>query len=386
KVGADITDFSRKMKESNSALRDFGKANQETFSAFKTTGKIITGASTLLATSLGFAVNKAMDFESAMSQVAAISGATGSDLQMLEDKAREMGKSTSFSATEAAEGLTFMALAGWDAQTSVDALEGVLHLAEAGNLDLARASDLVTDSMAAMSIEVEDLDKYLDTIASTASNANTDIDAVMEAYVVAGGTFDRLNVPLEESATFLALLANRGYKGAEAGTAVNAIMTRLTSSTGPAADALGEMGVSAFDSAGNFRGMEAVMKDVEKELSTMTDAERAHYTQQLAGLNHGETFTAMVDGLGDEYGDLKKKVESSDGALKDMRDTMKDNLQGSLENLSSAFEEVMISIGTALIPAVEKLVGWLQSLADWFNGLSDGTKQTIAIVSALAAA
>lgn len=239
--------------------------------------------------------------------------------------------------------------------------------------------------MAGLGLEVSDLDGYLDKVASTASNANTDIDALMEAFVIAGGTFDRLNVPLEESNAFLGVLANRGFKGSEAGTAINAIMSRLTKETGPAADALEEMGVAVFDSEGKFRGMETVMRDVEKATDSMTDEQRENALTQIAGLNHGKSFNAMLSGLGDEYGELKGKIIDSDGALKTMRDTMKDNLQGALENLSSAFEEIMISLGSALIPIVEKLVGWLQQAADWFNGLSENTKTTIAIVLAITA-
>lgn len=328
----------------------------------------------------------ATDFEAGMSEVAAISGATGDDLLLLEDKAREMGKGTSFSATEAAEGLKYMSLAGWDANESADSLEGVLHLAEAGALDLGRASDLTTDSMAALGLGVDDLDGYLDKVAQTSRKSNTDIDALMEAMVVAGGTFDRFNVPLEESNAFLGVLANRGFKGSEAGTALNAIMARLTQTTGPAADALEDMGVNAYDSEGNFRGMETVMKEVEAAMGDMTDAEKAHATTQLAGLNHGKTFTAMLNGLGDEYDDLKGDIVDSDGALKDMRDTMKDNLQGELESMKSALSEAGIVIGNALIPMIKDAVAWINDWVDRFNELDEGTQQTILKVVGLVAA
>src|SRR5690625_2265327 len=137
------------------------------------------------------------------------------------------------------------------------------------------------------------------------------------------------------------------FKASEAGTAINAIMARLTQTTGPAADALNEMSVTAFDSAGNFLGMEVVLKDVEAAMSAMTDAEKTHYQQQQTGLNHSKKFSTMIKGLSNEYDDLKESIINSDGALLKMRNTMKDNLQGTLENLSSAFEEIMISIGTA---------------------------------------
>src|SRR5690625_3815628 len=191
KVGADITDISRKMEESNKALKDFGNANAETFDAFKKTGAAAVGIGTAIGAGLGFAVKTAADFESGMSQVAAISGATGSELEALTARARELGGTTSFSAKEAADGLQYLALAGWDTTQMRDGLEPILHLAEAGALDLGRSADLVTDSMSALGLEVDDLDGYLDQVAATSSNANTDIDALMEAMVIAGGTFDR---------------------------------------------------------------------------------------------------------------------------------------------------------------------------------------------------
>lgn len=382
---ANVSDFVSGFQEASNQARTFVDNNKATFDSFKKVGAAATTGGAVIASGLGFAVKKAAEFESGMSAVAAISGATGDDLQLLSDKAREMGSTTSFSAIDAAKGLEYMALAGWDAEQSAASLEGVLHLAEAGALDLGRASDLVTDSMAGLGLGVDELDGYLDKVAKTASSSNTDIDALMEAFVIAGGTFERLNVPLEESSAFLGVLANRGFKGSEAGTAMNAIMSRLTQTTGPAAKALKEMGVSAYDSEGNFRGMETVMKEVELATSEMTDAEKAHALTQLAGLNHGKTFSAMLSGLGDEYDELKDGIVNSDEALLEMRNTMKDNLQGAMENLSSAFEEIAISIGTALLPVVQMMVGFIQSLADKFNNLDEKTKTIIAVVAAMAA-
>lgn len=382
---AKVTDFVNGFKQATSAATDFVEKNEKTFDSFKQVGKAATAGGIAVAGGLTFAVKKSADFEGAMSSVAAISGATGKDLQDLTRTARDWGASTSFSATEAAEGLEYMALAGWNTQQMMGGIGPILHLAEAGALDLGRASDLVTDSMAGLGLEVDDLSGYLDKVATTAANSNTDIDALMEAFVIAGGKFKELNVPLEESTAFLGVLANRGFKASEAGTAVNAIMTRLTSTTGPAAKKLKEMGISAYDSEGNFRGMEAVMEDVRKKMDKMTDAERANASEKLAGLNHGKTFTAMLSGLGDEYGELKGKVEGSKGALVEMRNTMKDNLQGDLENLSSAFEEIAIAIGTVLLPHVKTMIEFIQSLADRFNSLDDKTITIIAVIAALSA-
>src|SRR5690625_2585246 len=156
KIGADITDFSRKMAESQRSLSEFGKANQQTFDAFKTTGKMVTGAGVALASGLGFAVKTAADFESAMSQVQAVSGASAGDMELLSDKAREMGASTKFSASEAADGLYYMSLAGWDTNQMLDAIEPTLDLLSESNTYEARASCIVRDAIYAFGLEAEE--------------------------------------------------------------------------------------------------------------------------------------------------------------------------------------------------------------------------------------
>lgn len=372
--------FSEKTAEAGQKLKDAGEK-------MTATGKDLSKKVTApLVGAAAIAVKVGSDFEAGMSKVAAVSGATGDDLQKLEDKAREMGSQTSFSATEAANGLEYMALAGWDTQQMIGGLEPVLHLAEAGALDLGRASDLVTDSMAALGLEVDDLDGYLDQVAETSRKSNTDIDALMEAMVVAGGTFSRFNVPLDEANAFLGVLANRGTKGTEAGTALNAIMDRLTSGTGQAATALDELGISAFDSEGNFKGMEATMMEVNDALSGMDDEQKAHYQSMIAGLNHGKSFEKMLQGLDDEYIDLKDSVGNADGALEDMRDTMKDNLQGRLEEMKSSLEEVGIIIYDNLKPALESLVELITKAAEWFQNLSPAIQNTIVVIAGIAAA
>lgn len=372
-------------KEATGSLDNFADKHKKTFDSFKKVGAGMTAVGAGIAGGLGMAVKKAAEFEGGMSKVSALSGATGKDLDELSEKARELGSATSFSATEAAEGLEYMALAGWDNKQMMEGLEPVLHLAEAGSIDLGRASDLVTDSMASMGIEVQDLSGYLDKVAETSANANTDVDALMEAFVIAGGTLESFNVPLEESSALLGVMADRGLKGSEAGQALNVIMARIGDTSGTAGKKLKEMGIDVYDSEGNFRGMETVLKEVEVSMADMNEEQRADAKLKIAGLNHGKNFDKMMGGLGDGYDELKDKVANSNGSLKEMRDIMKDNLQGAMENLSSAGEEIMISLGTALLPVVKDITKFIQGLADKFNGLSDKTKSTIAIVLAVVA-
>lgn len=374
-------------KAGKTAAEQVSKSFQDAGKKMTDVGKSLTTRVTVPLLGVGIAALKiGADFDKQMSKVAAVSGATGKDFDILRDKAREMGRGTQFSAQEAAEGLEYMALAGWDTNQMLGGIEPILNLATAGAIDLGHASDLVTDSMAAMGIEVKDLPAYLDKVAQASRKSNTDIDALMEAYVVAGGTFNRFNVPVEESAAMLGILANRGTKAGEAGTAVNAIMDRLTSGTGQASKALDELGISAFDSEGNFKGMEAVIYEVKGALEELTPEQQAHYQSMIAGLNHGKSFQKILDGLGDEYQDLKTDIIDSDGALKEMKDTMEDNLSGSLTGMTSALTDAGIAISDIAKGPVRDLVDWITSLVLKFIDMSDGTKQVIMIVAALAAA
>ena len=382
-----LAELEKKAKSTEGKLSALGSKVSKVGGGITKVGKGLTKAVSVPLLGIATAsVKTGMDFEAGMSKVGAISQASGADMEKLSKKAREMGAATSFSATDAANGMEYMALAGWETTKIMDGIGPVLRLAEAGALDLGRASDLVTDSMSALGVETDDLDGYLDKVAKTAASSNTDIDALMEATIIAGGSFKRFNVPLEESNAFLGILANRGNKGSEAGTALNAIMTRLGQSTGPAADALEELGINAYDNEGNFRGLETVMKDVEGSFSKMTEKEQSHYTQQLAGLNHGKSFSAMLSGLGEEYDGLKGKISDSDGALQTMATTMKDNLAGRVDNMKSALEEVAIVMSETLIPMVEKVVEWISKAAEKFQALSPHTQKMVVIFGLIAAA
>lgn len=331
------------------------------------------------------ATKVASNFEYGMSGVKAISGATGDEFLKLKNKAKEMGAGTSFSATEAAKGLEYMALAGWDTNQMLTGIKPVLRLAEAGNIDLGRSSDLVTDSMSAMGIQVKDLDGYLDKVARTSQRSNTNIDALMEANVIAGGSFKNLNVPLAESNALLGILANRGFKGSQSGTAMNTIMANLTSNTGEAGKALKEMGVQVYDSDGKFRGLETVLKDVRDKTLKMTDAEKANYITRIAGKQHLKTFQALISGLGEEYDGLKKEIVESDGALEDMASTMKDNAQGKIEGMKSAIEGLQIEMGERLLPHLSDGATLVTDLINKFEGMDGATKDTIVQTALLSA-
>ena len=209
----DTNKMKKELAEAGEKLENLGSKLDSAGQKINSAGNAMIGLSAPIVAFAGYATKVSVDFESAMSNVQAISGATGDDLKLLEEKAKEMGKSTSKSATQAADALGYMALAGWDTQTMLTALEPVLRLSEAGNLELARTSDLVTDSMSALGLEVGYLDKYLDQVAKTSTLTNTNIDSLMEAFIETGGMAKTLGIETNELSAALGTLANAGYKG-----------------------------------------------------------------------------------------------------------------------------------------------------------------------------
>lgn len=285
-----------------------------------------------------YSINVGKSFESSMSQVRAYSGAVGDDFTALENAAKEAGATTSKSATEAADALGYMALAGWDTQQMLDGLMPIVKASEAGTADLKRTSDLVTDSMSAMGVATSDLAHYLDICTAAQSNSNTTMTALLEAYVGCGGTLRNLNVPLEESATLLGTLANRGIKASEAGTSLNSILVNLMGANKSAREAMESLGVSAWDAQGNFIGVTNTLKLLDSALEGCTEQQKAFLEAKIGGKTQMDTLQALIAGVREEYNDLYTTLENSNGALMQTADTMHDNLAGALTSMNSALE------------------------------------------------
>ena len=369
------------------ALKPVGQKMQDIGKGMESVGKDLSTKVTLPIAGFGAAAVKiGMDFEQSMSKVKAMSGATGDEMVLLEQAARDAGATTSKSAKDAADALGYMALAGWDTSTSIEGLMPVLRLSEAGNIDLAKASSLVTDSMSALGLTTADLPGYLDIVAQTARSSNTDIDQMAEAYLKVGGTLRGLGVPLEESALALGLLANSGIKGSEAGTALNAVMANLTAPTGRAKDALEELGFSAFDSSGNFKGLENVLFELKDKLAGMSEEQKSTYLAMIGGKEHVKDLNALLNGLDDSYEDLTMSIKDSEGALEDVAKTMQDNNKGSLTELSSALEELGLKIYDILKPSIAAIVESIQGFVDKLNSLSPAQQEAIVKIGLLVAA
>ena len=343
-----------------------GAATDRALRGMAVAGTAMTGVGVALGGSLIYATTQAALFEREMSAVKAVSGASGREFEVLSAKAREMGEKTSFSAQEAAEGLKYLALAGWKTQEMLDGIQPVLYLAEAGNMELGKAADLASDTMAALGIKAKDTEHYLDRIAQTSRNSNTDVTQLMNAFRIGGGQLQSLNVPLEESASLFGIMANRGFKAEQAGRAMNAIIANMTTGFGRAGKAMDEIGVSAFDAEGSFIGLEATFRKVIEATKDMNDEDRNRIYMMIAGKDHIKTFNALLNGMGEEYDELKLKNINATGALTEMRDEMKNNLFGAIERLVSIFKELAISVGEILLPAVTSMVEGLINVVDWF--------------------
>ena len=316
------------------------------------------------------AIDIGKDYTAMMSEVQALSGATGSDLALLENTAREYGATTVFSATEAAEALKYMSLAGWDAQQSSSALGGVLNLAAAGGMELGQASDMVTDYLSAFGMQAQDSAYFADMLAYAQANSNTSAEQLGEAYRNSAANLNAAGQDVETVTSMLEAMANQGYKGSEAGTALTAVMRDITNNMEDGAIKIGDTSVAVSDAQGNFRDLTDILLDVEKATDGMGEAERA------AAL--GATFTAdstkglnlmLNEGIENIAG-YEEALRSSTGAASDMADTMNDNLTGDMANMNSAFEEMQLQTFEAMEAPLREDVQYLTStiipiLTEW---------------------
>lgn len=303
------------------------------------------------------AVDVGMDFDKAMSSWKGTAKATEAEFNIAREAAMKYGRETTKTATESANALEYMALAGWSVNDSVKALPSVLKLSEATNLDLARTSDLVTDSMSATGEVIgengENLQRFLD-VATTANNkSNQTAEQLMEAWIQTGGVFKGLRVDIEDSATALGVLANRGIKGSEAGTALNAIMINLTTGAGQAGKAMKKLGVSAFKD-GKFKGLKQTLTDVRDKLAGLTEEEQNFYKARIGGKHHIDAFTHLLNGLDatkdgkKEWDSLNESLRNANGSLQEMAATKMDNLWGDTKILESAMQDLGIKVSDAI--------------------------------------
>ena len=343
----------------------------------------VTGAVTALGTA---AVKTAADFDTAMSQVAAVSGATGSDLDALREKAREMGSKTKFSASEAAEAMNYMAMAGWKTGDMLDGIEGIMNLAAASGEDLATTSDIVTDALTALGLSAADSGHFADILAAASSNANTNVSMMGETFKYCAPVAGALGFSAEDTAEAIGLMANAGIKSSQAGTAMRTMLTNLTGEVTFAGESFGELTIQTTNADGSMRSLGDILADCRVAFSQMSESEKAANAEALVGKNAMSGFLAVMNAAPGDIEKLNSAINNCDGTAEKMATTMQDNLAGQLTILKSQLEELAISFGELLMPAIRTIVGWIQKFVDWLNGMDEGTKKVIMTVAILAAA
>lgn len=403
----------REIIETENALRNLeNQANQSatalqkisaTGEKLKTAGDNISSAGQkLLPVTAGVAglgtaaVTTAANFESSMSQVQAtmgitkdsmseVNGESVNTMDTLSALAKKMGAETAFSASECAEALNYLALAGYDTQQMCDTLPTVLNLAAAGGIDLASASDMVTDAMSALGMGVDEAGTMVDQMAKTASTTNTSVAQLGEGILTIGATAKTVKGGTAELNTALGILANNGIKGAEGGTHLRNVILSLQNPTDKAAACMEQLGVDVYDSEGNMRSLNDILGDLNTSMDGMTSAEKSNIIGQIFNKTDLSSVNALLANTGATWDGLQQSIIDSGGAAQQMADTQLDNLQGQITILKSALEGLAISFGELLMPAIKTIVGWVQKFVDWLNGMDEGTKKVVVTIALLVA-
>lgn len=389
----DTSNFTSGFKSALSDLKTFQNSSSTTkdklaslSSAMGQTGKSMTKFVTLPLAGVGAAMVKTTaDFEAGMSQVQAISGATGEDLKALSDKAKEMGAVTKFSASESAEALKYMAMAGWDTQKMLDGLPGVMNLAAASGEELGTVSDIVTDALTALGMKAEEAGHFADVLAQASSKSNTNVGMMGETFKYVAPLAGSLGYSCEDVATAIGLMANAGIKGSQAGTALRSVLTRMAKPTKESADAMQALGLEITNADGSMKPLNDVMVQLRQSFSGLTEDQKASYAAMLGGQEAMSGLLAIVNASDEDFNKLVEQINNADGAAEQMANTMQDNLSGQITILKSTIEGISISFGEIMLPVVKAVVSGLQSFATWLNNTSETTKKVIAVVATVLA-
>ena len=368
---------STKMQQSHKKVKDTAKesadgakksweeSNQSTVASTESATSKMAGLMKKSAAVIGVAsvaaAKKTIDvgksFEAGMSEVQAISGASGKDLEKLSAKAKQMGATTKFSATESATALKYMAMAGWKTNQMVSGLSGVMNLAAASGEDLGTVSDIVTDSMTAFGLKAKDSGHFADVLAKASSSSNTNVAMMGETFKYVAPLAGSMKYSIEDTATAIGLMANAGIKGSQAGTSLRSIITRLVKPPKDAATALNALGISTTKADGSMKPLRETMAELREKFSGLTESQKASYASSIAGQEAMSGLLAIVNASDSDFNKLQKAIDNSSGAAKKQADVMNNNLQGALYDLGSAAESVGIGIYEDIKTPLTKAVG-----------------------------
>ena len=367
------------LEEISQKTRAFGEKTTEA-------GKKLLPVSAAIGGLGAVAVKTASDFDASMSNVQAISGATAEDIEILREKAREMGEKTKFSATEAGDAMSYMAMAGWKTGDMLGGIEGIMNLAAASGEDLATTSDIVTDALTAFGMTAEESGNLADIMAAASSNANTNVSLLGESFKYVAPLFGAMNYSAEDAATALGLMANAGIKGSKAGTSLKTAIANMVSPTDSMAAVMDKYELSLTNTDGTMKSFSEVMEMLRGKMGGLSETEQAAAASTLFGKEAMAGMLSIINAAPADYEKLTNAVDNADGSAKNMADTMNDNLAGQITILKSQLQELAISIGETLMPYIKKAVEVIQKIVDKFNGMSDAQKKLIVVIGIIIAA
>ena len=367
KLGLDASEYEKGLDNAKSKGSTFGGTLKAAAKVGLTAITAATGAVTAFAKS---SLDAGMDFDSSMSQVAATMGLTVDQISELRDFAQEMGRTTAFTATEAADALNYMALAGYDTSEAMSMLPNVLNLAAAGNIDLAKASDMVTDAQTAFGLEISEMPQLIDEMAKAASTGNTSVEQLGDAFLTIGGLAQELNggfVTLDDGTEVavsgineleiaLTAMANAGVKGSEAGTHMRNMLLKLASPSSDGTKALEAMGVAVFDAEGNMRSLADIFGDLSSKMSEMTQEQKISAISDLFNTRDMASAEALLHAVSEDWNEIGASILDAEGAAEQMKETQLDNLAGDITLFQSALEGAKIAISDSLSPELRDFV------------------------------
>lgn len=376
-INRNISDNSNHWKTSSKRLKEHSENLDKVGGAVSDTGdKLLLMNAPLLAVG-GAAVKVSSDFEAGMSEVQAISGATGEDLEKLKEKAKEMGAKTKFSASESAEALKYMAMAGWKTNDMLDGLSGIMNLAAASGENLGTTSDIVTDALTAFGLQAKDSGHFSDILASASSNANTNVSMLGESFKYCAPVCGAMGMSASDTAVALGLMANAGIKGSTAGTVLRTTLTNLAKPTDTVYSAMKKLNLSLTDSHGKVKPLSTLMEELRQKMGGLDKATQAEMAACLAGKEAMSGLLAIVNASPADYDKLTSSIKNCDGISQKMSDTMNNNLNGQWTLLKSQLEGVGIQLGQTLLPLAKKGLDIVSKWVDWFSKLSPEMQETI---------
>lgn len=376
----------KSMRKLSSQAKATGKSIQSAGNTIASAGSSLTKSVTAPIVGVGVAaVKTAADYESAMSNVKAITGATGKDFKSLEQLGKDLGASTAWSAKEVAQAMQYTGMAGWTAKDNINGLKGILDLASASGTDLAATSDIMTDAISAFGYKASDSAKFANVMTKACTSANVSVNTLGESYKYCGAICGTMGYSIDEVTTSLAVMGNQGIKGSQAGTALKNAISNMAAPTKNMKAAMDALGISITNQDGSMKSWGDVIKNLQSSFKGLTADQQAAYAKQLFGKESMAGMLAVINTSTSDYNTLAKSIKNSGGAAEAAAKTQLNNLNGQLTLLKSALEGAAITIGDKLLPYIKNAVSWVQKATNWFNGLSDAQVNMIMKFAGIAA-